>query len=103
MKTFAAIVPVAGKARRIVFDACDAADAARVCESANAALVGEAEAPAALPEAYEQKEARRLLGGISRSTLYRELALGLVERLPETRRLLVTRDSIERRKLAFRK
>lgn len=51
-----------------------------------------------LPESYELDKARELLGGISRSTVYREIHNGLLERVPNTRRVLITRESIEKRK-----
>ena len=102
-KSFVAVFAVAGRTRQAVFDAADIAEARETCSRWGAGLQGEAachERPAfdSLPEAYEQKEARRLLGGISRSTLYRELALERLTRMPGTRRLLVTRESIELRK-----
>ena len=55
------------------------------------------DSPAPLPEAYDEKTARYLLGGISRTTLYAELATGRLKRMAGTRRVLVTRQSIERR------
>lgn len=58
--------------------------------------------PQATPqvEHYPLATACQLLGGVSRSTIYRELHMGLLERVPHTRRVLITRDSIERRKSA---
>ena len=100
MKTFAATVAVSGRAQRIVFDAQDDTAALRIATACNAALVGECESPAALPEAYNEKDARRLLGGVSSKTLWRWCALGYLERLPKTRRVLITRQSIEARKWA---
>lgn len=47
--------------------------------------------------AYNEREARILLGGISRSTLHRELEDGKLKRVPGTTRLLVTHASIEAR------
>jgi hypothetical protein len=47
-------------------------------------------------ENYDEKTARRLLGGLSRSTLYRELGRGKLERVPGVRKVLVTRRSLER-------
>ena len=48
------------------------------------------------PEAYDVTKACRILGDISRTTLYRLLIRGKLERLPATRKVLVTRRSIER-------
>ncbi len=45
--------------------------------------------------AYDEKTARALLGNISPSTLYRELAVGNLRRVPGIRKILVTRESIE--------
>ena len=71
-----------------------------VAASCNAGLQGEAftpnPAPADLPFAYDQRKARELLGGISRATLYNWLAVGRLERVPDTRRVLITRQSLER-------
>jgi hypothetical protein len=55
--------------------------------------------PAPLPEAYPLSVAQKLLGGVSRSTIYRDLFNGRLERLPHTRRVLITRRSIEARRL----
>ena len=48
------------------------------------------------PEAFDVPNACRIMGDISRSTLYRLLMRGKLERLPATRKVLVTRRSIER-------
>lgn len=50
-----------------------------------------------LPESYELPDAQKLLGNVSRSTIYREVHRGLLDRVPHTRRVLITRESIERR------
>lgn len=47
------------------------------------------------PYAYTVAEACALLGGIGRTSLYRLLARGKLKRLPHTRRVLVTRVSLE--------
>ena len=57
--------------------------------------VARGEAPE-LPVAYGMAKARQLLGGVSRSQVYVWLTLGLLERLPSTRRVLITRESIEK-------
>jgi hypothetical protein len=65
-----------------------------------AGLEGPAAGPGTIsgpvPENYDEKTARRLLGGLSRSTLYRELGRGKLERVPGVRKVLVTRRSLER-------
>lgn len=95
---FSALVPVRGKLRRIVFEAEDESDALCVAEAARAGLEGPALKPG-IPEplAYPIKEACRLLGGVSRATIYNWLALGELERLPGTARVLITRRSLERK------
>ena len=47
------------------------------------------------PEAFDVASACRIMGDISRTTLYRLLLRGKLERLPATRKVLVTRRSIE--------
>lgn len=83
------------------FEAEDAERARAFAARCGAGLYDEAGSPgspeALRPEAYDEKTARLLLGGISRTTLYRELALRRLDRVPGTRRVLVTRASIERR------
>lgn len=55
-------------------------------------------APAeSIPEAYDLPEAQKLLGGVSRSTIYRDVHKGLLNRVPGTRRVLITRKSIAAR------
>ena len=68
--------------------------------SPNAQAVAQGTAQAERPEHYPLAAARVLLGNVSRSTIYRDLANGLLERVPHTRRVLITRASIERRKSA---
>ena len=48
------------------------------------------------PEAFDVASACHIMGDISRTTLYRLLLRGKLERLPATRKVLVTRRSIER-------
>ena len=48
------------------------------------------------PVALDVGSACRVLGNISRTTLYRLLVRGRLARLPGTRKVLVTRRSIER-------
>ena len=101
MRKYSGIYVADGQARRIVFEAKDHDEAVKIATLWNVGIDGEApniqEEPRPLPEAYDQETARHLLGGISRTTLYAELATGKLERMPGTRRVLVTRRSIERR------
>lgn len=100
MPRWCAIVPVQGELRRIFYDAPDNAQARLIAAACNAGLEGEAHtpnpAPAEAPHAYGLQKARELLGGISRATVYNWLAVGRLERVPETRRVLITRSSLER-------
>lgn len=67
-------------------------------DTLRADLAARTTAPELLPESYELPVAQKLLGGISRSTIYRDVHRGLLDRVPHTRRVLITRESIERRK-----
>lgn len=102
LKKFSGIYVAAGEIRRVVYEAKDIIEARQLAEKWSVGIEGEAasfpgESSAPLPEAYDEKTARYLLGGISRTTLYAELATGRLQRLAGTRRVLVTRRSIERR------
>lgn len=102
LKKFSGIYVAAGEIRRVVYEAKDINEARQLAEKWSVGIEGEAtafpgESSAPLPEAYDEKTARYLLGGISRTTLYAELATGRLQRLAGTRRVLVTRRSIERR------
>ena len=55
---------------------------------------------ASTTKAYNAKDACRLLGGVSQKTLWRWCALRYLERVPNTRKVLITRQSIEARKWA---
>jgi hypothetical protein len=101
VKTFSAIRAANGRLRRLWLEAADETEAHELCLRIDAGLEGEAQRPESaaplLPEAYDARTARRLLGGISRSSLYKELILGNLERVGGTRRVLITRESLERR------
>lgn len=85
----------------MTFEAEDADEAREIAEAWGIGVEGEtrevATVAAPVPEAFNEKTARQMLGGISRATLWREMALGRLERVPNTRRVLITRASIERR------
>jgi len=102
LKKFSGIYITAGEIRRVVYEARDLAEARELAAKWGVGIEGEAvafpsDSPSPLPEAYDEKTARYLLGGISRTTLYAELATGRLQRMSGTRRVLVTRRSIERR------
>ncbi len=101
MKTFSAVFVVRGEARRTYFEATSDAEAREICVRWEAGLEGETvpreQETRALPEAYDEGAARQLLGGISKSTLYREIQDGKLERVRGTRRILITRASLESR------
>lgn len=88
-----------GSIRRVTFEAIDLAEAREIAAPWAVGVEGEGGGllpPPELPHAYNEKESRRLLGGISRSTLYNWIAIGRLEKVPGCRRLLLTRESIER-------
>jgi len=102
MNFYQGVYVMSGKVGRLTFEAEDADQAQQLASKWGVGVEGEAAAlhsatADAIPEAYDVKTACRLLGGISRKTLYRELILGNLQRIPNTRRVLVTRKSIEKR------
>jgi hypothetical protein len=101
VRIFSAIRASNGCILRLWLEAINETDAREFCVRIGAGLEGESLAPESkqepLAEAYDAKTARRLLGGISRSSLYKELILGNLERVTGTRRVLITRESLERR------
>ena len=94
---WSAVLPVNGKPCRLLIEAETEEEATLIASKANSALEGPAIRPK-IPEAqaYGCKEAQRLLGGVSRWTLYRWIALGRLERVDGTRKVLITRRSLER-------
>jgi hypothetical protein len=98
MKTFTGIYIVGGAVRRMTLEAESIEEAKTIAASWDVGIEGESNAvagPAPIPEAYDEETARMLLGKISRTSLYRMLVRGDVERLPGTRSVIVTRKSIE--------
>jgi hypothetical protein len=97
MTTYSAIYPVDGALRRMWFEASSENEARGFAARCGAGLEGPAnratEEPT-VPEYYDAETACKLLGGISRTTLWKELAVENLERVPNTRRVLVTRESI---------
>lgn len=98
MKTFSGLYVVGGTIRRITIEAENLDEARELASKWGVGIEGEtnALAPQLIPEAYDEEDARFLLGKISRTTLYRMLVRGDVDRLPGVRNVLVTRKSIER-------
>jgi hypothetical protein len=95
---YAAVYAHRGTVRRVWLEAATEEEAMETCVRWNVGLEGLASRPKEEPaHAYDEKTARRLLGGISRTTLYKELTLGRLERVSDTRKVLITRESLERR------
>ena len=100
MQIYAAKTILAGEIRRMWFEAPDEAEAKGLAVRFGAGLEGLASRPEVakpLPEAYDAKTARLMLGGISRTSLYKEIILGRLKRVAGTRRVLITRSSLELR------
>lgn len=101
LRLWSAIYVANGVLHRMNFEAGNEAEAREFAIRCGAGLAGEATRSESrsepLPVAYDAKTARRLLGGVSRSSLYKELVLGRLERVPGTRRVLITRSSLEQR------
>lgn len=101
MQIYSAITIADGNIRRMWYEAPGEPEAKAFAVKVGAGFEGPAVRPqvACEPprEAYNEEATRRLLGGISKSTLYREIQDGKLERVPGTRRILITRSSIEAR------
>ncbi len=99
MKRFSAVYIAGGAARRMTFEAEDLDDARAQAGKWGVGVEGEAPetgaVKTALPEAYDLKTASTLLGGVCRYTIWKWLTLGKLERVPDIRRVLITRRSIE--------
>jgi len=103
MKRYRAIFLQNASIRRIIFEAMNADEAQRLAAGWGFGLEGEESGSLAgethrspIAEVLDVASTCRVLGDISRTTLYRLLVRGLLERLPATRKVLVTRRSIER-------
>lgn len=84
--------------RRVWFEARSEDAARELCARWSFGYDGPSNAPKANPieEAYHWKKACQVLGGISYKTLTRWVTLGKVERVSNCRRLMITRESVER-------
>jgi len=103
LKRYRAVYIVQASIRRMTFEAQSLEEAQRLAAGWGFGLEGEATEEAAADvrrpvaaEAFDVPSACRVLGDISRTTLYRLLVRGKLDRLPATRKVLVTRRSIER-------
>lgn len=102
MIPFSAIFIKNGNIRRITFEAPNLSEAQSLAAAMGCGLEGAISAPSinkpheVQQKAYDEKTARQMLGGISRTTLYRLLLRGKLERVKDTRKVLVTHRSIER-------
>ncbi len=101
LKYYEALHIVESRFRKIYFEARNDDDAKMMCKQFGLGLVGESariESDAKVPEPtyYDSTVARKLLGGISRSTLHKELVLGNLTRAAGTRKILITADSIKK-------
>jgi hypothetical protein len=103
MKRFRAIYLAESSIRNVTFEALCLDEAKRLAAAWGFGLEGEVaeestqlKSNAYAPEAFDVASACRILGDISRTTLYRLLLRGKLERLPATRKVLVTRRSVER-------
>jgi hypothetical protein len=102
MTQFGAVVIIDGKARRVILEAADEEEALSITHRLGIGLdvTQPVDRPMverqARPEAYDEDTTRKLLGNISRTTLWRLIVRGKLERVPSVRRVLVTRKSIER-------
>lgn len=107
MTRYAGVYVTDGGVRQVTFEAASPDEAKQLAQKWGVGVTGEArETPAsggasAIPEAYDEETAGKLLTGnpekpLSRSSLYRLVAVGALERVPGTRRFLITRSSLER-------
>lgn len=101
MKRFSATYSSNGISCRMTFEAADLEAARAQAARWGVGVEGEALETAAsvapaLPVAYDLPTACALLGNVSRATIYNWLVAGKLERVPESRRVLITRRSMER-------
>ncbi len=97
--TYSAVFVADGHVRRMTFQARDLAEAtamaARWGVGVEGLAVPAADAPPP-PVAVPLKTARVMLGGVSRGQVYIWLTIGRLARMPDTRRVLITLESIDR-------
>lgn len=105
MTCFAGIFVSGGKARNVTFEAESPEEAVQIAERWGVGVTGEARETAGVtivapePESYDIETAGKILSPknpLSRSTLIRMVAREELDRVPNTRRFLITRESIVR-------
>lgn len=97
--TYAAVYTDLGYVRRIWFEAPSEEAARSFCVRCGAGLQGPAVRPAnesPPPAVYDIDAARALLGNVSRATIRREVIKGRLARVPNLRKVLITRESLEK-------
>jgi hypothetical protein len=99
LKWYSGVRVLCGEVRQVRFEAANLDEARTLSAGCTMGLLGEIHEETfvrpVLQEAFNEKETRQKLGGISRSTLYRLLAKGFLHRCPGTRLLRITSKSIE--------
>jgi len=102
-KRYSAVGVVDAGIRRIIFEATGAEEARMLAQKWGFGLEGEIQAEPMISMsnqveqmAYDTQTACEILGGISRTSLYRLLWAGELKRLRGTRKVLITRESISR-------
>lgn len=98
MKRFAAVMVCDGTLRHVTFEAVDESEAQAIAKKWDVGFAGEA-APEPIikstdPEAFCLEDTQRMLGGVSRATIYRWMEIGRLHRVRDTRRVLITRKSV---------
>jgi hypothetical protein len=101
MKTFAGIFIANGDIRRLTFQAPDEREAKTLALKWGIGLEGEVSPvasppPVEVPFAFDIPTSMHLLGNVSRSSIYRWVATNELKRVPDTRKVLITRASMER-------
>lgn len=98
VKHFLGLFVYAGQLRRVQFEASDASEASELARAMNVGLQGEAhpDVKQVEPEVYDLATTQRMLGNVCRTTLWRWEMQGRLVRVPHTRKVLFSRDSVER-------
>ncbi len=98
MKRYSAVMVREGTLRKVTYEATSEAEAQEIAKLWDIGFAGEAAAEptikSAEPEAFSLEDAQRMLGGVSRATIYRWLEFGRLQRVRDTRRVLITRRSV---------
>jgi hypothetical protein len=98
MKSYSAIMVREGTLRKVSYEAIDEVEAREIAKRWDIGFAGETAVEPTIkvaePEAFSLEDAQRMLGGISRATIYRWLDIGRLQRVRDTRRVLITRRSV---------